>query len=162
MVRCNRCDWTLNCCENCPCSLARIEIKDREINNLKQQVLNLMTRRTDIGAGENLAEENVRLTKENQSLINQLSQFELEKQNLIANNNRLRGERNYYRENRNESRQELTEVNNLAENVSQTIVRLEEKVSKFETENQELKQKVEGLNQQIQNYSTAGLITRKQ
>lgn len=80
------------CCKGCSCCVAKNQIlanKDQEINDLKTQVLNLMARRTNLGGGISLAEENTRLIQE----IQELKQV---KEGLTADNNRLRGERNNY------------------------------------------------------------------
>jgi hypothetical protein len=52
-----------------------MEAKDREINNLREQVFSLMGRRTTIGEGTNLVRENIRLTEENQRLRNERNHY---------------------------------------------------------------------------------------
>ena len=124
-IKCDGSGCITTCCKGCSCCLAKngiIQSKDNEITALKQKVLELMTRQTTIGSADRLAQDN----------------------------QRLRVERNRYRELNQVHEKDKEETNKLVKKLTTSLTNLTAKVQRLEKNNQELKNKVEGISNQIE------------
>ena len=131
-IKCDGSGCITTCCKGCSCCIAKsgiIQSKDNEITTLNKKVLDLMTRRTTIGSADWLSQENQRLDQDNQ---------------------RLRTQRNYYWELNEKHKKEKEKSDELVKKLTTSLTNLTEKVKRLEKNNQELKNKVEGINKQIE------------
>ena len=131
-IKCDGSGCITDCCKGCSCCIAKsgiIQSKDNEITTLKQKVLELMTRQTNIGSADKLSQENHRLDQDNQ---------------------RLRTQRNHYWGLNEEHKKEKEKSDELVKKLTTSLTNLTEKVKRLEKNNQELKNKVEGINKQIE------------
>lgn len=123
--KCNGSGCITTCCKGCSCCIDKsgiIQSKDNEITMLKQKVLELMTRQTTIGSADRLNQDNQRLRKE----------------------------RDYYRKLNQAHEKEKEETNKLVAKLTTSLTNLAAKVQRLEKDNQELRNKVEGISNQIE------------
>jgi chromosome segregation ATPase len=124
-IKCDGSGCITSCCKGCSCCMAKtgiIQSKDNEITGLKQRILELMTRQTTIGSAGSLSQEN----------------------------QRLRTERDHYWVISSEFKKEKEQADELVKKLTTSLTNLTAKVKRLEKDNQELKNKVEGINKQIE------------